>query len=211
MKLPNKGGKGSKTSTTQKKKGPKCSQNRDFEDRMEIFREKKIWPERGIRLDELSNTPMAVTINNRGLGGLAATPPIYSEPLVREFYAGMNPGEFMRGGPVLVIGVPVHMNAMDINIYFRTILLGFEEMRERMIEGITTSPLYVRGLVDFANNLTITPMLLWIARGHPLKQSNLKIEPAFWHIFITSSLRSVSHRSTVPFKAARILHCIMEG
>ena len=62
-----------------------------------------------------------------------ATPPRYSERLMREFYAGMNPREFMTGKLVLVKRVPIHMNAVDINIYFGTTLLDFEEMRERMV------------------------------------------------------------------------------
>jgi hypothetical protein len=177
---------------------------------METFGEKKMWPERGIDLDSLVDTPVPVTVNDMGWGGLAATPPYYSERLVREFYAGMNPGEYMRGGPILVRGVPVHLNAADINIYFGTTLLDFEELRERMVEGITTNPLYVKNSVEFANTLTITPMTIWMAKRYPLKQSNLRIEPAFWHIFLNSSLRPVSHRSTVPFEVARILHSIIE-
>ena len=47
---------------------------------------------------------------------------MHSERLVREFYAGMNLEEFMRGGPVLVRGVPIHMNVVDINIYFGSTL-----------------------------------------------------------------------------------------
>ena len=95
---------------------------------METFSEKKIWPERGINLEELVDTPIPTTVNDIGWGGLVAAPPNYSERLVREFYAGMNLGEFMRGGPVLVRGVPVFLNAEDINIYFGTTLLDFEEL-----------------------------------------------------------------------------------
>ena len=60
----------------------------------------------------------------------------------------MNPGEYMRGGPILVRRVPIHLNAEDINIYFRTTLLDFEELCECMVEGITTNPLYVKNLID---------------------------------------------------------------
>ena len=62
---------------------------------METFSEKKIWPERGVNLEELVNTPIPTTVNDMGWGGLVATPPDYSERLMREFYVGMNPGEFM--------------------------------------------------------------------------------------------------------------------
>ena len=129
---------------------------------------------------------------------------------MKEFYAGMNPGEYMRGGPILVRGVPVYLNATDINIYFRTTLLDFEGLREQMVEGITTNPLYVKNSVEFANTLTITPITIWMAKRYPLKQSSLKIEPTFWHIFLNSSLRPVSHRSTVLFEVVRILHSIIE-
>jgi hypothetical protein len=210
MKLPNKGGKGSKTNTPRKRVIPDCKLNRNFDDRMETFAEKKMWPERGIDLESLRDTPVPTTVNDLGWGGLAATPPYYSEGLVKEFYAGMNPGEYMRGGPILVRGVPVYLNAPDINIYFGTTLLEIEGLRERMVEGITTNPLYVKNLVEFANTMTITPMTIWMAKRFPLRQSNLKIEHAFWHIFLHSSLRPVSHRSTVPFEAARILHSISE-
>lgn len=53
-------------------------------------------------------------------------------------------------------------------------------------------------------------MVFWIARPHFLKQSNLKIKLSFLHIFMTYSLRPISHRSMVPFEVALILHCIME-
>ena len=98
---------------------------------------------------------------------------------MREFYTGMNPGEYMRGGPILVRGVLVHLNAVDINIYFGTTLLDFEGLRERMVEGITTNPLYVKNSVEFANTLTMTPMTIWMANRYPFKQSNLRIEPVF--------------------------------
>ena len=127
---------------------------------MEKFDEKKMWPERGIDLDSLVDTSVPVIVNDMGWGGLAATPPYYSERLVREFNVGINPKEYMRGGPILVRGVPVHLNAADINIYFGTTLLDFEELRERMVEGITTNPLYVKNSVKFANTLTITPMTI---------------------------------------------------
>ena len=42
---------------------------------METFGEKKMWPERGIDLDSLVNTPVPATVNDMGWGGLAATPP----------------------------------------------------------------------------------------------------------------------------------------
>ena len=122
----------------------------------------------------------------------------------------MNPGEYMRGGPILVRGVPVYLNTADINIYFGTTLLEFKGLCEWMVEGITTNPLYVKNSVEFANTMTITPMTIWMAKRFPLKQSNLKIEPAFCHIFLNASLRPVSHRSTVPFEVARILHSIIE-
>jgi hypothetical protein len=210
MKLPSKGGKGSKTPTPKRKVVPECKLNRNFDERLETFAEKKMWPERGIDLESLRDTPVPTTVNDMGWGGLAATPPHYSESLVKEFYAGMNPGEYMRGGPILVRGVPVYLNAPDINIYFGTTLLEIEGLRERMVEGITTNPLYVKNLVEFANTMTITPMTVWMAKRFPLRQSNLKIEQAFWHIFLNSSLRPVSHRSTVPFEVARILHSIIE-
>ena len=62
----------------------------------------------------------------------------------------MNPREYMRGGPILVRGVPVYLNAADINIYFRMTFLDFEGLRERMVEGITTNPLYMKNSVEFA-------------------------------------------------------------
>ena len=136
---------------------------------METFSEKKMWPERGIDLDSLVNTPVLATVNDMGWGGLAATPSYYSESLVKEFYAGMNLGVYMRGGHLLVRGVPVYLNAVDINIYFGTTLLDFEGLHERMVEGITANPLYVKNSVEFANTLTITPMTIWIAKRYPLK------------------------------------------
>jgi hypothetical protein len=94
MKLPSKGGKGSKTPTPKRKVVPEYKLNRNFDERLETFAEKKMWPERGIDLESLRDTPVPATVNDMGWGGLAATPPHYSESLVKEFYAGMNPGEY---------------------------------------------------------------------------------------------------------------------
>ncbi|KAI9161975.1 hypothetical protein LWI28_022519 [Acer negundo] len=180
----------------QKNKSLEFTLNRDFDEQLEKYGEKKILPERGIKLNELIHTPIPAIVRDIGWGGLATTPLMYSERIVREFYAGMNPGKFMRGGLVLVRGVLVYRNAVDINIYFGSTLLEIERMWERMIEGITLNQLYERGSMDFANTITIIPMTQWIAMGHPLKHSNLRIELAFWNMFITASLRPDSHRST---------------
>ena len=66
MKLPSKWGKGSKAPTHKKKVVPNCKLNRNFQDRMETFGEKKMWPERGIDLDSLVNTPVPATVNDLG-------------------------------------------------------------------------------------------------------------------------------------------------
>ena len=66
MKLPNKGGKGSKTPTPKRKVVPECKLNRNFDDRLETFAEKKMWPERGIDLESLRNTPIPATVNDMG-------------------------------------------------------------------------------------------------------------------------------------------------
>ena len=65
MKLPSKGGKGSKTPTPKRKVVPECKLNRNFDDRLETFAEKKMWPERGIDLESLRNTLVPATVKDR--------------------------------------------------------------------------------------------------------------------------------------------------
>ena len=66
MKLPSKGGKGSKTPTLKRKVVKECKLNRNFDDRLETFAEKKMWPERGIDLESLRNTLVPATVNDMG-------------------------------------------------------------------------------------------------------------------------------------------------
>ena len=40
--------------------------------------------------------------------------------IVEEFYAGMNPGDYRRGTPIMVRGREVRAGAGDINRHFRT-------------------------------------------------------------------------------------------
>lgn len=55
----------------------------------------------------------------------------------------MKPGEYMLGHPVMVKGVPVELNDIDINRHFKTALLDFVEMCEAIVEGFTRNALYM--------------------------------------------------------------------
>ncbi|KAK0588795.1 hypothetical protein LWI29_005606 [Acer saccharum] len=99
----------------------------------------------------------------------------------------------------------IRLNSSEINKLYKTVV---SEILDNIVEGVTRNDLFVRQSVKFANTMVIRPMNFWIARTHPLKQSNLIVELGFWHIFITYSLRLISHRTT---DAATLAVEYMEG
>ncbi|KAK0574793.1 hypothetical protein LWI29_029183 [Acer saccharum] len=65
------------------------------------------------------------------------------------------------------------------------------------------------GNVDFANELVIRTMDFWVAPYYSMKHTNLKLDLAFWHVFISHSLIPSKHRTLVNFNAAMVLYYIL--
>ncbi|KAK1552112.1 hypothetical protein Q3G72_010552 [Acer saccharum] len=104
-----------------KKRVPKCVLNPKFEVRLEMRNAKKGFiVERGIKLDELSWTPILGVVTQRKWETYVSRPPLYKPRIVKEFFAGMIHSEFQARGSVMVRGKEVHARPSDINSYFRT-------------------------------------------------------------------------------------------
>ena len=127
-------------------------------------------------------------------------PPPYNERIVREFYAGMIVQDYYKGIDVIVRGIPVRIQVIDINRYYKTTL------ENPIPAGVEHQNLFVRKNLALANSLVVEPMNNWHAKNAPIRQSRLTKELAFWQIFISHNLRPSTHLSTVSFDVAKILY-----
>ena len=185
---------------------PPCVQNPDFPSLFAKWEKRKIIPEKGITVTELGDTPIPGMIERRGWQTYVQHPPRYCRRIVEEFYAGMVPRNYLLGGAVWVRGKEVRVNASDINRYYRTPVSV--EDRERMYRGLPKNDIFQKMNVELANALTDFPLPFWHTRSSPLKQSKIHIDLAFWHVFISYSLRPSQHRTTVAYEVAQILYCL---
>ena len=77
-----------------------------------------------------------------------------------------------------------------------------------MYRGLPRNDIFTKMNVELANALTDYPLPFWHTRSSPLKQSKIHIDLAFWHVFISYSLRPCGHRTTVAYEVAQILYCL---
>ncbi|KAK2658792.1 hypothetical protein Ddye_005325 [Dipteronia dyeriana] len=111
----------------------------------------------------------------------------------------------------MVRGFKVIVSIDDIMDYYSAWLPDDQESLLRMRYGVTWNDIFIRQNVDFANSLLIQPMEFWVTLDFHIKHINLEIELGMWNIFISHLIRPRSHRTTVPFEVATILHCIKKN
>ncbi|KAK1582713.1 hypothetical protein Q3G72_017587 [Acer saccharum] len=135
---------------------PPCVENLNFPDQFTKWGKRKIIPEKGINVPELSQTPIPQMIASRSWETYVQHSPRYCPHIVREFYAGIIPRNYLLGGAVWVRGREVRINASDINRYFRTSIP--EGVGDNMYKGITKNNIFTKMNVDLANSLTDYPL-----------------------------------------------------
>ncbi|KAK1584446.1 hypothetical protein Q3G72_033064 [Acer saccharum] len=95
-------------------------ENADFPSNLAKWAKRQIIPEKGIKVLELSSTPIPEKVERRGWQTYVQHPPRYSRRIVEEFYAGMILGNYLLGGAVWVHGREVRINASSINRYWHS-------------------------------------------------------------------------------------------
>ncbi|KAK0570830.1 hypothetical protein LWI29_007126 [Acer saccharum] len=183
--------------------------NPDFPSNLAKWAKRQIIPEKGIKVSELSSTPIPETVERRGWQTYVQHPPRYYRQIVEEFYAGMIPRNYLLGDAVWIRGREVRINPSNINRYIRTTLT--EEERENMSKGLTRNEIFIKMNVELANALTDQPLRYWHTRASPLRQSKIFLELAFWHVFISYSPRPCKHRTHVAYEVAQLLYCILHN
>ena len=196
------GGKGKKpvegTSKSRKKKAPEpLVENREYTRRLQKLQTHTVIFERGIHLAELMDTSLPSIVAERGWERLVQQPNVANVTLVREFYASMVPKTFYTGSSVLVRGIEVQVTEGIINNYYGTapfpqaaLPLGYKTFDGS--NGRLASLL--RGNDDER----------W-DRKNLLKQSQLPKDLAILSLFISASLKPVTHVSSIAVKKAELL------
>ncbi|KAK2652012.1 hypothetical protein Ddye_011868 [Dipteronia dyeriana] len=164
---------------------PPCAENHDFPARIAKFSGKKFIPERGINWTELHETPIPGMVEAQGWGTFVQRPVQYCPQIVKECYAWVIEKNYSLGSSVLVSGREVRINSGDINRHYMTEL----SHTIAMFKGVPQFEIFSRMNIDLANSLVAQPMEFWNSRSNPIKQKRLLMEIAFWHIFISHSLR----------------------
>ncbi|KAK2655121.1 hypothetical protein Ddye_008173 [Dipteronia dyeriana] len=147
----------------------------------EKFNGKKLIPERGINLTELDVTLIPGMVWARGWDNFVQRPIKFFPLIIKEFYSGVIEYNYNFWSPVLVRGKAVRINSRDINMHFRITL---PDDIVAMFKGVPELDIFTRMNIDLANSLVIRSMEFWNSRSNLIKQKNLLIELAFWHIFI---------------------------
>ncbi|KAK2655502.1 hypothetical protein Ddye_008554 [Dipteronia dyeriana] len=174
--------------------------NRDYGRRMEKLNDVHIIFERGMHLVELKDTPIPMTVGQRGWQNFVSIPTDVSVSLVKEFYTSMIPKAMKEGSAVLLRDIPFMINATKIKAHF----------------GMSNYPKFRKGYRCRHNTKSSLAMMLrgiddgvW-EHGHMLKQSELPQELVIWNLFNTFSLLPTIHRTTISEPRADLLSCIQD-
>ncbi|KAK2642080.1 hypothetical protein Ddye_023843 [Dipteronia dyeriana] len=117
----------------------------------------------------------------------------------------MVPKRFLNGGAVLVQGVEVHILPDAINQYFAT-----PKVRVNSNSGINTIDDIDQHLERLAEVLRMDGRAEWNQMVR-LYQRDLRVDVAFWNIFISYSLKPSQHRKELFFEPTRLLHRLVTG
>ncbi|KAK3204607.1 hypothetical protein Dsin_018653 [Dipteronia sinensis] len=185
-----------------KGKGDTISQPPDSHDpeRWALFRNRRIWPERGINLTVFANTFVPETVDIMGWTGFARTPNMAALELVREFYYAMVPYQFYQGVPVMVRGTEVRITASRINRLF-----GAPEDLGDLVDGLPKHEHFEPYGGELASNLRMDDDTAWNDYRRQLLLSELKLDAAFWLMFETYSLVPSTHRTDLGSAAISLL------
>ncbi|KAK2642673.1 hypothetical protein Ddye_024436 [Dipteronia dyeriana] len=125
--------------------------------------------------------------------------------IVTQFYVSMIPERFLNGSSVMVQRVEVHISQKAINQQFATPdVLVNNNIGTDMIADID------QHLNRFATVLRMDGREEWNQMVH-LYQRDLRVDAAFWNIFISYSLRSTQHRTELFFEPVWLLHRLRDG
>ncbi|KAK0573606.1 hypothetical protein LWI29_010723 [Acer saccharum] len=180
-----------------------CVRNRDYATRKAILMVRPIIHERGIHVSTLENTTIPTIVEARKWEKFVASRGLANLTWVREFFASMVPETFRNGGCVLVRDVVVEISKRKINEHF-----GTTPVRQSAL------PL---GYASFDGDSEKLAKLLrgnddgvW-TKKHPIRQSDLSKDVALINLFNSSSLRPVSHTSSILVKWAELIACYLIG
>ena len=175
--------------------------------RLENIRNRTIHPDRSIDLNDVGGTDIVRQVEGMGWRQFVTKPRERANvSIVREFYAGMIPSEFLEGRSVKVRDVDVFVRPDDINRYYGTIShedlpTGFPKMHIfRLYDSTLAASL--RREIEHSG--------LW-DKHHHLRQSELERDLAFWAVFVSHSLKPTQQRTHTVLDLAQILYCIKHG
>ena len=167
-----------------------------------LYGNRKVWPERGIKLSVLGSTFVPHAVQALNWFGFVRTPNVAALDLVREFYYAMVPHRFSQGLPVIVRGREVLITPTKINNWFET-----SQELDDYVDGVPNHEFFEPYNGDLASDLRSDGSHAWNDHRHPLLLSELKIDAAFWIMFFDYSLTPKTHRSELSFDTARHFYC----
>ena len=180
-----------------------CVRNREFATRRAILTNRPIIYERGIQVHTLEGTSIPDIVRSRNWENFVRTPNLANMTMVREFYASMVPAYFRNRGCVLVRDVVVEITERTINAHFGTAPVS----QNRLPLGFTH---FEEGPEALARLLRRNDNGVW-NKKHPIRQSDLSKDMALMNRFNSTSLRPVSHTSSIPVMRAELLACYLTG
>ncbi|KAL5747929.1 hypothetical protein ACOSQ2_025226 [Xanthoceras sorbifolium] len=110
--------------------------------------------------------------------------------------------DFLNDGPIIVRGQPVFMMAAAINEYFGL------ETDPSLKKGLATYSHFTHYNEELAKDLRSSGNPTWNSRSAIMRHAELRLESAFWNIFVCHSLLPRRHRTTITQDLACVLYSI---
>ena len=184
--------------------------NPSYEIRLNAFQNRKILPERGMKLDEIPDHRTVEIAMERGWLNYVRQPEPYDAELVREFYAAMIPGVFDEFFAVRVRGRTVRMSMDDICLHYgvqRPLNVGLSygiQPIPGVAQTATHSPV-------IAGSLRRNNRIEWKPKQNEILKSELPASLGLWFTFLKANLTPSSHLTNVDSYCGRILYCIQHN
>ncbi|KAK2652764.1 hypothetical protein Ddye_012620 [Dipteronia dyeriana] len=181
-------------------KRPALAHNKDFQDRMSKFQRQPWIVEKDIDVPSLVEIYVPGVVATCQWVEFVQGPPKPIRSIVAELYASLIPEKFLRGRPVLVQVVEVHSSPDAINHYFMA--PEVQVNNNIVIDTIDDNDQYIERLADV---LRMDGRVEW-NRMVRLYQRNLRVDAAFWNIFLSYSLRLMQHHTKLLFEPVQLNH-----
>ncbi|KAL5798673.1 hypothetical protein ACOSQ2_003493 [Xanthoceras sorbifolium] len=110
--------------------------------------------------------------------------------------------DFLTNGPIMVKGRPIFISVEAINEYFGL------ETDTTLMDGLAPNPNFTHYNEELATDLRRNGEPTWNSKSSIMRHAELRLDSAFWNVFVCHSLLLRRHRATITQDLACVLYII---